>query len=45
MYGLRNFASHEYHTIDPQILWEIAEEHLLKNKIQLEEIIEKEKEG
>ena len=25
MYGLRNFAVHEYHTTDPQILWEIAE--------------------
>lgn len=37
MYGLRNFAAHEYHTIDPQILWEIAEDHLLENKIQLEE--------
>ncbi|WP_161889363.1 HepT-like ribonuclease domain-containing protein [Pontibacter russatus] len=45
MYGLRNFASHEYHTIDPQILWEIAEDHLLKNKIQLEEILQKEKEN
>lgn len=45
MYGLRNFAAHEYHTIDPQILWEIADEHLLENKIQLEEILMKEKPG
>ncbi len=43
MYGLRNFAAHEYHTIDPQILWEIAEDHLIENKIQLEEILEKER--
>ena len=42
MYGLRNFAAHEYHTIDPQILWEIAEDHLIENKIQLEEVLEKE---
>lgn len=43
MYGLRNFAVHEYHTIDPQILWEIAEDHLIENKIQLEGILEKER--
>lgn len=43
MYGLRNFAVHEYHTIDPQILWEIAEDHLTENKIQLEHILEQER--
>jgi len=32
MYGLRNFAVHEYHTIDAKILWEIAEDHLVENK-------------
>jgi len=37
MYGLRNFAIHEYHAIDPLILWEIAEDHLVTNKIALEE--------
>jgi uncharacterized protein with HEPN domain len=26
MYGLRNFAVHDYHIIDPRILWEIAKE-------------------
>jgi uncharacterized protein with HEPN domain len=36
MYDLRNFAAHEYHIIDPQILWDIAENHLIENKIQLE---------
>ncbi len=40
MYGLRNFAIHEYHTVDPRILWEIATEHLVTNKIQLEEILD-----
>ncbi len=45
MYGLRNFAVHEYHRIDPQILWEIAEDHLIENKIQLENLLEQEKEN
>lgn len=45
MYGLRNFAAHEYHNIDPQILWEIAEDHLIENKIQLEYLLSKEKES
>ena len=45
MYGLRNFAAHEYHRIDPQILWEIAEEHLIENKIQLENLLDQEREN
>jgi uncharacterized protein with HEPN domain len=43
MYGLRNLAAHEYHNIDPQILWEIAEDHLIGNKIQLENLLKQEK--
>jgi uncharacterized protein with HEPN domain len=43
MYGLRNFAAHEYHRIDPQILWEIAEDHLIENKMPLEEVLVKER--
>lgn len=43
MYGLRNFAIHEYHIIDPVILWEIAEDHLIKDKIQLEYVLEQER--
>ena len=43
MYGLRNFAIHEYHLIDPVILWEIAEDHLVENKIQLENLLEQER--
>ncbi len=39
MYGLRNFAVHEYHIIDPVIFWEIAEKHLVQNKIDLESIL------
>ncbi|MEM6846133.1 MAG: HepT-like ribonuclease domain-containing protein [Bacteroidota bacterium] len=45
MYGLRNFAVHDYHTIDPQILWEIAEDHLIENKIQLENLLGQEREN
>lgn len=40
MYGLRNFAVHEYHIIDPIIFWEIAEKHLVQNRIDLESILE-----
>ncbi len=43
MYGLRNFAVHEYHIIDPRILWDIIENNLVLNKIQLEELFETEK--
>ena len=43
MYGLRNFAAHEYHKIDPQILWDIAEDHLIENKIQLESLLDQER--
>jgi len=39
MYGLRNFAVHEYHIIDPVIFWEIAEKHLVQNKIDLESML------
>jgi len=42
MYGLRNFAVHEYHIIDPNILWDIAQDHLVDNKMQLEKILEEE---
>lgn len=45
MYGLRNFAAHDYHKIDPQILWEIAEDHLVENKIQLENLLDQEKQN
>lgn len=42
MYGLRNFAVHDYHIIDPRILWEIARDHLTQNKFQLEQILREE---
>ena len=40
MYGLRNFAAHEYHIIDSRVLWEIATEKLISNKIDIEAILE-----
>ncbi len=42
MYGLRNFAAHEYRIIDPVILWEIARDHLPENITQLTQILKKE---
>jgi uncharacterized protein with HEPN domain len=42
MYGLRNFAVHEYHIIDPILLWEIARDYLPANLEQLKQIVEKE---
>lgn len=42
MYGLRNFAVHEYHIIDPIILWEIAENNLVENRNQLMQLLETE---
>ncbi len=39
MYGLRNFAVHEYHIIDPIILWEIARDPLPENSAQLTQIL------
>ncbi len=40
MYGLRNFAVHDYHIIDPRILWEIAQDHLVENRRQLEGVLQ-----
>ena len=39
MYGLRNFTVHEYHIIEPRILWEIATEELVKNLLDFEKIL------
>lgn len=43
MYGLRNFAVHDYHIIDPVILWEIARDNLPGNKAELEELLKTER--
>lgn len=43
MYLLRNKVSHEYFGIDYEIIWDIACNHLPGNKIQIEEIHQKEK--
>ena len=40
MYGLRNFAIHEYHIIDNRVIWEIATENLVGNKIDFEKVLE-----
>ena len=45
MYWLRNFVAHDYHRIDPQILWDIAEDHLIDNKIQLENLLDQERQN
>ncbi|MBI4929606.1 MAG: DUF86 domain-containing protein [Bacteroidetes bacterium] len=43
MYRLRNRVSHEYFGIDYEIIWDIANTYLPKNKKEMEEIIRKEK--
>jgi uncharacterized protein with HEPN domain len=42
MYLLRNKVSHEYFGIDYEIIWDVAFNHLPENKVQIEEIIERE---
>ncbi|WP_161890428.1 HepT-like ribonuclease domain-containing protein [Pontibacter russatus] len=43
MYLLRNKISHEYFGVDFEIIWDVATNHLPDNKIQIEEILNKEK--
>jgi len=43
MYGLRNLIAHEYFGIDYEMIWEIARKNLPQNRIDLIEIIRKEK--
>ena len=43
MYGLRNLIAHEYFGIDNEMIWEIARNDLPQNRIDLFEIIRKEK--
>ncbi len=43
MYYLRNRISHEYFGVDYEILWDIAVNYLPENKIQIDQIIKKEK--
>ena len=42
MYYLRNRVSHEYFGVDYEIIWDVAANYLPKNKLQIDEIIEKE---
>ncbi len=36
MYRLRNIVVHNYHGIDYEMIWEIAQNHLPKNKLDLQ---------
>lgn len=42
MYYLRNRVSHEYFGVDYEIIWDVASNYLPNNKLQIDEIIEKE---
>ncbi len=43
MYGLRNLIAHQYFGIDYEMIWEIANNNLPQNHIDLIEIIKQEK--
>lgn len=43
MYRLRNKVTHEYFGIDYEIIWDIASNQLPTNQLEIEKIIEKEK--
>jgi len=45
MYLLRNRVSHEYFGIDYEIIWDIAINYLPENKVQIEEVLEKERDS
>jgi uncharacterized protein with HEPN domain len=42
MYLLRNKVSHEYFGVDYEIIWDVASNYLPANRIQIEEILQKE---
>lgn len=41
MYLLRNKVSHEYFGIDYEIIWDVVTNYLPQNKLQIEEILNK----
>jgi uncharacterized protein with HEPN domain len=43
MYYLRNRISHEYFGIDYEIIWDVSTNYLPENKVQIDQIIDKEK--
>lgn len=43
MYRLRNKVTHEYFGIDYEIIWDIASNQLPTNQLEIEKIVEKEK--
>lgn len=42
MYLLRNKVSHEYFGVDYEIIWDVATNYLPENKLQIENILNKE---
>ena len=44
MYLLRNKVTHEYFGVDYEIIWDVASNYLPLNKLQIDKILEKEKE-
>ncbi len=43
MYALRNLIAHVYFGIDYEMIWEIAKKNLPQNRVDLLDIIKKEK--
>lgn len=43
MYLVRNKVSHEYFGVDYEIIWDVAINYLPENKLQIEDILDKEK--
>ena len=43
MYYLRNRVTHEYFGVDYEIIWDVAANALPINKLQIDNILEKEK--
>jgi len=42
MYRLRNIVAHHYHGIDYDMIWEISQNHLPQNRIDLQKVIDNE---
>ena len=43
MYRLRNIVIHHYHGIDYDMIWEISHHHLPQNRLDLLDVIDKER--
>jgi len=40
MYGMRNFIAHEYFDVDDEILWQIIQQDLAKNGLDIRKCVE-----